>query len=43
MFLESPINLPAATLKIAEDEEGTTKNLTTTKKAKKENLRDSKP
>ena len=25
MFLESPINLPAATLKIAKDEEGTTK------------------
>lgn len=39
MFLESPVNIPAATLKIAKDEEGTTKNLTTTKTAKQENLR----
>lgn len=34
MFLESPVNLPAATLKIAEDEEGTTKKSYNHKKSK---------
>lgn len=34
MFLESPVNLPAATLKIAEDEEGTTKRSYNHKKSK---------